>query len=106
MNKSFEWKIETNGGFIARLDMVCGESRTPVLIVLKNDSCFTSIPTAYVDTFIKPVDISFDEIDKYIEEYFGNIASDELEELRLEYAQKKYVDDFVNQLKEIAEYSI
>ena len=94
MENIFKWV--TQGNSCATLIMIdkMGES-IPLLSIIKNKTCFTSMPEPYVSSFINPMDVSFEEADIYIKEKFGNIAADEVEQLRLEYLFKNFKKNFL-----------
>ena len=96
MDNIFKWTTKTNGNSCATLIMIdkMGES-IPLLSIKKNKTCFTSIPAPHVASFINPMDVSFEEADIYIKEKFGNIAADEVEQLRLEVAFERFKKDFL-----------
>lgn len=101
MSNLLKWETGTNSNFVAKLMMCSFEGTVPVLVIYKNEDCYSSFPTSYVDSYIRPLDVSFEEADIFIKENYGNLAPDELEENRLEYALKEFERDFTNQMNNL-----
>lgn len=103
MENKHRWIINKNDRFVATLVMDTDGVSMPILVVCKNQKGFTSLPCDRV-SFICPIDVTYEEADLYIKDTYGNIASDELEDLRLEYACNQFKKNYFDQMYQMLNF--
>ena len=101
-----KWEINEDSQYVATLMMNSEENSTAVLLIKKNENCFSSIPTNSVNSFIRPIDVTFEEADVYLREKYGVLAPDEVDENRLEYALEKFEKDFHIQMIVLLDFNL